>query len=709
MNQLTCPQQRPILSFRQLQFAYPDQPVLLHDLSLDICAGEVIVLLGPNGSGKSTLFKLMTGLLKPRAGEIFFCGERLTYSAAMLRRLRQTVGMVFQDPDHQLFASTVEQEVSFGAVNLRLDADEVRRRTDRALRDTALEPLARHAVQYLSFGQKKRVSVADLLVMHADVMLLDEPTAWLDPPNQIRITALLRRLADRGTTLVIATHDVDWAYAFGERMVLLKDGAIRFDGAVSDGFGNTALLEEAQLSVPMVRAVQQYLSGCGLAGDPGAPLPRTVEDLQHWLAGAGCVPGCGWRPGPAADPVRPEPAAADAVRPELAAADAVRRSFRSPAQRQLRSGLTTGSCATAAALASAMLRAGEKLPDDRRLTVLSPQGRPLTLPIADCVREADGRWLCTVIKDGGDDPDVTTGLPIQAVVYPNDCPGQVCFEGGEGVGRVTLPGLKVPPGEPAINPGPRAMMTAALQPYLPPDGGLTVCIRIPGGRERALKTFNPRLGVEGGLSIIGTTGIVEPMSEAALVDSLTESVHVAAADPQYGDRIVLAFGHAAERFARGHLTPDSGRVVICSNFIAEMLREAASCGIRHVTLAGPLGKIIKVSAGIFNTHSHVADARQEILVANAALMGIGAPELAALAACRTTDAALPILESLGLKTDFCRRIAERCCRAIEAYEHLGLTADCLMSDGAGRFLYRTAAGSRRDEAESERLLPQGAG
>lgn len=679
MDQPGGAQPRPILSFRQLQFAYPDQPVLLHDLSLDIHAGEIIVLLGPNGSGKSTLFKLMTGLLKPCAGEIRFCGERLTYSASMLRRLRQTVGMVFQDPDHQLFASTVEQEVSFGAVNLRLDAGEVRRRTSRALKDTALESLAHHAVQYLSFGQKKRVSVADLLVMHADVILLDEPTAWLDPPNQTRVTELLRRLADQGTSLVIATHDVDWAYAFGERMVLLKDGAIRFDGPVSEGFGNAALLEESQLSVPMVRAVQQYLTDCGFRAAPGAEVPRTVSALQHWLAGGGCAPGSGW----------PEPVAATATLIEQDLADTARAHFRSPAQRQLKSGLTTGSCATAAALASAMLNAGEQLPEDRRLTVMSPQGQPLTLTIADCVREADGRWLCSVLKDGGDDPDVTTGLPIQAVVSPNDRRGQVCFEGGEGVGRVTLPGLKIPPGEPAINPGPRAMMTAALQPYLPPDGGLTVCIRIPGGRERALKTFNSRLGIEGGLSVIGTTGIVEPMSETAMIDSLAEAVHVAAADPQHGDRIVLAFGNTAERFARAHLPASRGTVVICSNFIAEMLREAAGCGVRHVTLAGPLGKIIKVSAGIFNTHSHVADARQEILVANAALMGVGGSDLAALAACRTTDAALPVLETLGLKTDFCRRIAERCCQAIEAYEHLGLTADCLMSDGAGRFLYQT--------------------
>ncbi|HHX37146.1 MAG TPA: cobalamin biosynthesis protein CbiD [Clostridiaceae bacterium] len=659
----------PIIELQKIVFAYPDQEPVLRNISLKIDSGEVIVLLGPNGSGKSTLFRVLTGLLKPQEGRFLFRGEPLSYQSKRLNQLRQCVGMVFQDPDNQLFASTVEQEISFGAVNLRLPPSEVRRRTEQAIADTDLTDLATKAVQYLSFGQKKRVSVADLLVMESELLLLDEPTAWLDPPNAQLVTNILDELSKRGISLLIATHDVNWAYSFGERMILLREGSIQFDGDIVAGFNNAPLLRKASLPRPMIQAVCDTLQDETMAND--GPVPRDFATFEKWME----------RRKIRQNRLRASFDADDDEVPEQEEKDRKNN--------MLRKGFTTGSCAAVAALASTLLWSGKSLPEPPFLKVHNMAGKPIVLPVDSAERQADGFWQCAVIKDGGDDPDVTTGLSICATVRPNDRKDEILFERGEGVGVVTLPGLKIEPGEPAINPVPRGMIREALRPYLPETGGLTVRISVPGGEEIAAKTFNPRLGIEGGLSILGTTGIVEPMSEKAYIDSLVEEVHVAAAIPDHGGKITLVFGNTSERFANTYLAGSMGKTVMCSNFVGPLLRAAAAQGLKRVTLVGPLGKIIKVSAGIFNTHSHVADARAEILVANAALLGVSGRDLERLAECRTTDAALPILEDLGIKEAFCERIARRTCEAIEVFEHLELQAECLLSDGRGRFLYST--------------------
>ena len=442
--------QKPIVELKDILFAYPDQDAVLKDVSLSIYPGEVIILLGPNGSGKSTLFKILTGLLKPQTGTFLFKGEKLKYKSKMLNELRQSVGMVFQDPDNQLFASTVEQEISFGAVNLRLSQDEVRRRTEQAIKDTNLMDLATRAVQYLSFGQKKRVSVADLLVMESDLLLLDEPTAWLDPPNSNLVTKILDDLAKRGISLLIATHDVNWAYSFGDRMIMLRNGKIQFDGDIIEGFNNVELLRDAGMPRPIIQAVCDTLQDETMAND--GPVPRNFETFERWLV----------------------------KRKSTKNDQADRRQDDLFFQRkqgqsgELRKGYTTGSCAAAAALASIKLYNGEVLPEPPFLTIHNPEGKPITLEINSAEQLPDKTWRCCVIKDGGDDPDVTTGLAICSVVKPNNITGEVVFKGGEGVGTVTLPGLKIEPGEPAINPVPRSMITQAILPYMPEGGGLTV-------------------------------------------------------------------------------------------------------------------------------------------------------------------------------------------------------------------------------------------
>ncbi|MGI6545257.1 MAG: cobalt-precorrin-5B (C(1))-methyltransferase CbiD [Fastidiosipilaceae bacterium] len=361
--------------------------------------------------------------------------------------------------------------------------------------------------------------------------------------------------------------------------------------------------------------------------------------------------------------------------------------------KNLRSGFTTGSAATAAATASAMLLVGDDLPNDRIIPVRTPGGERLRLKV-DTIERLEQGYRCCVVKDGGDDPDVTTGLSVCAVVALNDDKGVVRFQAGEGVGIVTLPGLKIPPGEPAINPVPREMIRRAVEPYLPEGHGFLVELSVPGGDEVAHRTFNPRLGIEGGISIIGTTGIVRPMSEEAWKDSLAEELRVARAVSR-SDSIILSFGNQSEISILRHediCVDGEGnaiRSVMCSNFVGFMLRKAAECGFKRVIISGPLGKIIKVSAGIFYTHSHVADARAELVVANAALMGVSLDTLNRLAECRTTDAALDILATQSLAKSFSRRIADKAKDRIMQFEGLGLLADVFMTDGTGDLLWTT--------------------
>lgn len=664
----------PVIEFRGLSFGYPDHPLLLHDIDLKLFRGERTVLLGANGAGKSTLFKLLTGLVEPKDGQIIFHGKAFKPKGKALHELRSSVGMVFQDPDHQLFASTVRQEVSFGAMNLELPEQEVRRRTEAALQLTGLEALSAQAVQYLSFGQKKRVSIADLLVMDSEVLLLDEPTAWLDPGNTRLITSLLASLAESGIGLFTATHDVDWAYAFSERMVLLHEGRILYDGPTATGFADRELMEKAGLPVPVMLGVSRLLGGLGL--ELGETEARTMSDLSSWCETHRERPagdGCG----------SPSTVEAGQQRPSVFPMETDKLS--NDGKRKLRCGYTTGSCATAGALASVLLRKGLIEPDCLHVDILTPEDKTLRIPLASAERLSDGSWRCGIIKDGGDDPDATHGLLIRTTVRENDQPGQFRFVGGQGVGTVTLPGLKVEPGEPAINPAPRQMIERALSPYLPENGGFTVEIDVPDGERVAAKTFNPRLGIEGGISIIGTTGLVVPMSEEAFKDSLKVELTMARAT-EHPDDVVLSFGNTSDKLAAACLPPEAGRVVACSNFVGYMLRESARLGFRRVTLSGPLGKIIKVSAGIFNTHSHVADARVEITVATAALLGASSALLEELSQCKATDAALVLLEKEGLRESFIAEVARKAVRAMEVFEHLGLDARVLMSDGKGQFL-----------------------
>ena len=314
---------------------------------------------------------------------------------------------------------------------------------------------------------------------------------------------------------------------------------------------------------------------------------------------------------------------------------------------RLRCGYTTGTCAAAAAAgAAALLLRGERLPAVELRTPAGVLVRPELLNHA-----AGPGWAsCAVEKDGGDDPDVTHGALIYVRVERLEDPGAIEIDGGEGVGRVTRPGLDQPVGAAAINSVPRRMMEEQMRKALAASGstgGLRAVVSVPGGAALAERTFNPRLGIEGGISILGTSGIVRPMSEAALIDSVKLELNALRASG--AEDVLITPGNYGEDFCRSVLGLRLDRWCLCSNYLGAAIDHAAGLGFRTVLLVGHLGKLCKAAAGNMNTHSKVSDARRETLTAHGALCGGERELLRALFACPTTDAAVELLAAAGLR------------------------------------------------------------
>ena len=306
-----------------------------------------------------------------------------------------------------------------------------------------------------------------------------------------------------------------------------------------------------------------------------------------------------------------------------------------------REGYTTGSCAAGAAKVACLLLSGNSLAE--RVEIPLPNSARLTMPIQG--GEAGyPEARASILKDGGDDADITHGLEIQAIARYISPQGEIHIHGGQGVGTVTKKGLALSVGESAINPVPRRMICEAVREVFP-EAELEIIIEVPAGETAALRTLNPRLGITGGISILGTSGIVRPMSEEAFKTSILPELDQAVA---YGHKtLVLTPGHYGYRVATERFKVPTEAVIQMSNFVGYLLEEAAYRGIEQVILLGHIGKLIKVSGGIFHTHNRVADARMEILLAHAALAGINSDTLNDLAQFPTTEGATKELLLLG--------------------------------------------------------------
>ena len=323
--------------------------------------------------------------------------------------------------------------------------------------------------------------------------------------------------------------------------------------------------------------------------------------------------------------------------------------------KKLRCGYTTGTCAALAAAGAARLLLTGRAP--KTVSLVTPKGWRVEVPVCEA-SICGGTAVCAVRKDAGDDADATDGLLIFASVSRTDLPG-ITIDGGEGIGRVTKKGLDQPVGAAAINRVPRRMIREQAEAVCREAGyagGLSVVISAPGGREIAQKTFNPQLGIEGGISILGTSGIVEPMSVQALIDTILLEERQAAASG--AEDLILTPGNYGLDFLReqGYRFSREIPVVKCSNFIGDALDGAAAEGFRRVLLVGHIGKLVKLAGGIMNTHSRWADCRAEIFCAHAAVCGADTETCRALMAVPTTDACLEILEQAGLRDAVMERI-----------------------------------------------------
>ena len=330
-------------------------------------------------------------------------------------------------------------------------------------------------------------------------------------------------------------------------------------------------------------------------------------------------------------------------------------------QKKLRFGYTTGSCAAGAARGAAELLLGEDEIEEAEL--MTPKGILLHLELLDMKRDENAA-SCAVRKDAGDDPDTTNGILVYAKVEKfqirSDMENRIIIDGGTGVGRVTKPGLSQKIGEAAINPVPRAMILQAVEEIADRyhyEGGLKVTISVPEGEKIARKTFNPRLGIVGGISILGTSGIVEPMSEKALIDSIrVEMSQHAAMGEQY---MLVTPGNYGADYLREHMALPFEKNIKCSNYVGETIDMAVDMGVKGILFISHIGKFVKVAAGIMNTHSHSADARMEVLCANAIRAGGDLACARSILKCNTTDEALRVLDENHILRETMKEITDR--------------------------------------------------
>ena len=355
----------------------------------------------------------------------------------------------------------------------------------------------------------------------------------------------------------------------------------------------------------------------------------------------------------------------------------------------LRCGYTTGSCAAAAAKAAAeMLMSGEMVSE---AVLVTPGGAVLTLEILDVKRTGD-YVSCAVRKDGGDDPDVTNGLLIYSSV--RKIPNGVDILGGKGVGKVTKAGLDRPVGEAAINSVPRKMIAEAVSDIARKHGytgGFEVTVSVPCGEDIAAKTFNPRLGIVGGISILGTTGIVEPMSNSAVIGTIRAEEKMRRAEGKKS--LLLTVGHYSKSFLAEEMPIMLDKSVMCSNFIGDGIDIAMELGFERLLIIGHIGKLVKLGAGIMNTHSSMADGRMEVLVTCGVSAGVSIDVLKMLPDCATVDAALELLDNVGMREKTAAVLMER----IEYY--LKAKAKGVMDIGAVTFSYKYGIIGKTSSAE----------
>ena len=570
-----------------------DKKPLINDSCFGIEKGEIVTLIGPNGSGKSTILKSITRQLKLVGGNVEIDGKNLhelsfrelsTKRAVVLTERMKPVLMTCHD-----IVATGRYPYT-GRLGMLTREDE--EKVEKAMRAVHAEELGGRDFNAISDGQRQRVLLARAVCQQPEILLLDEPTSFLDVKGKAELMDILQVLAhEKNVAVIVTLHELELAQRLADAVVCVAPSGVSAVLAPQDAFAQDNICALFGLSTDQYAVL--------FAGRGAKPKPQ----FEHYIRSG---------------------------------------------QRLLRCGYTTGTCAALGAAGAARLLLTGHAPESVGLR--TPKGIVVEVAPQFCRLTADGA-ACAIVKGGGGDIDGATGLPvIAAVTLLPGAPRTVTIDGGAGVGRVTKPGLDQPVGAAAINRVPRQMITEALlreADAVGYGGGFAVVISIEGGEAAAKRTFNPHLGVEGGLSVLGTSGIVEPMSQQALLDTLQIEIHQAALKSR---RLILAPGnYGLDYLAANYPVLHEIPVVKISNFIGEALDMAAAEHFAQVLLVGHVGKLVKLAGGIMNTHSRCADCRTELFCAHAALCGADAATCRALMDAATTDACLYLLDAAQLR------------------------------------------------------------
>ena len=578
---------------------------LLEHITLGGARGKILTLIGPNGAGKSTLLKTLAGQLAPQGGAVLLDGTDLQALSgnARARKMALMVPHTRRTELTTCFELAAAGRYPYtGRLGVLSPEDKAQVRAALAL--VGAQALADRDVNKISDGQRQRVLLARAICQQPELILLDEPTSFLDIKGKAELLGILTRLArEQHLAVILSLHELELAEKISDEVVCVSAAGVSGVLTPREAFSKENLCRIYALSE------EQYAFLYGTPAPPEAPKPAPTERVkprfEHYIRSG---------------------------------------------QKLLRCGYTTGTCAALGAAGAARLLLTGRTPET--VALRTPKGIVVEVAPLDCRRTENGA-VCTIEKDGGDDADVTTGLPVSAAVTLRPTESGVRIFGGAGVGRVTKPGLDQPVGEAAINHVPRQMIADALAKEAEAagyPGGFDVTVSIQGGEEVARRTFNPHIGVEGGLSVLGTSGIVEPMSEQALLATIQLEMGQAALHPQSPRRLVLAPGNYGLDYLHAQLPGLAAiPVVKCSNFIGDALDMAAAAHFEEVLLVGHVGKLCKLAGGVMNTHSHTADCRTELFCTYAAVSGAGPEICRQLLRAATTDACVEILDAARLR------------------------------------------------------------
>ena len=568
---------------------------LLRDISLQAECGRILAFIGPNGAGKSTLLKTLAGQLATQSGAVLLDGKTLTtYTPnARARKLALMLPHMARTELTTCFDVAAAGRYPYTG-RLGILSDEDKQQVRDALHLVQADELAARDFTKISDGQRQRVLLARAVCQQPEILLLDEPTSFLDVKGKAELMAVLQKLAhEKNVAIIVTLHELELAQKLADAVVCVSPQGVSGVLTPKEAFARKNICHLFDLSDEQYTALFSE-----------KPKPK----FEHYIRSG---------------------------------------------QKLLRCGYTTGTCAALGAAGAARLLLTGTPPET--VALRTPKGIVVEVAPLFC-RKTDAGAECAIEKDGGDDVDVTTGLPVIASVALLPDTTDIRISGGKGVGRVTKPGLDQPVGEAAINHVPRQMIAEALKREAENacyTGGFAVTLSIKGGEEVAKRTFNPHIGVEGGLSVLGTSGIVEPMSQQAILDTIQLEMNQAALRAKAAPgprRLILAPGNYGLDYLHGTY-PEFAvlPVVKTSNFIGDTLDMAAAAGFEEVLLVGHVGKLVKLAGGIMNTHSHTADCRTELFCTHAALCGAPREVCASLMDAATTDACLEILDAAGLR------------------------------------------------------------